>query len=340
VASLSGKIVRELGRFIPPGLLTPFARPAALFFHGVEDRIDDPTIQHNHHDAATFRAVVASLKSHFRILPLEAMADVLERPGRHGRALFLMSDDGYANTQAAADILEELEIPWTLFLSTHHIDTGERNPMFLANVFFRHAPDGRYAIPHFGGPVELGGEREEIAAKGGDFLRKLDAAMARRSLDFMTGALAGAGLEGLIDRFRSDTFLTWDQARALAKRGVAIGAHAHWHMPMHARQSRAYLTEQARIPRERIVAEVGQCSAFAYPFGNVGDISSEAWRAVKDAGYDFGFTTLSGTLDGGCNRWLLPRYGIGLRETHVASIVPMLRAGNRRLSRWQRELAA
>src|ERR1700741_1634801 len=340
VASLSGKIVRELGRFIPPGLLTPFARPAALFFHGVEDRIDDPTIQHNHHDAATFRAVVASLKSHFRTLPLEAMADVLERPGRHGRALFLMSDDGYANTQAAADILEELEIPWTLFLSTHHIDTGERNPMFLANVFFRHAPDGRYAIPHFGAPVELGGEREAIAAKGGDFLRRLGATKARQSLDFMMGALARAGGEPLIQQFQSDVFLTWDQVRALAKRGVAIGAHAHWHMPMHARQSRAYLTEQARIPRQRIVAEVGQCSAFAYPFGNVGDISSEAWRAVKDAGYDFAFTTLSGTLDGGCNRWLLPRYGIGLRETHVASIVPMLRAGNRRLSRWQRELAA
>src|SRR5262249_16273867 len=156
---------------------------------------------------------------------------------------------------------------------------------------------------------------------GGDFLRKLGATKARQSLDVMMGILSRNGLESLVQRYPSDAFLTWDQARALAKRGVAIGAHAHWHMPMHARQSAAYLAEQARIPRDRIMAESGACRAFAYPFGNVGDISHDAWRAVERAGYDFGFTTLSGTLDGGRNRWLLPRYGIGLSETHVASIV-------------------
>lgn len=340
MASLSGKLVRELGWWIPPGLLTPFARPAALFFHGVEDRIDDPAIQHNHHDAETFRAIAASLKRHFDILPLDAMDDVLAQPDRHNRALFLMCDDGYANADVAADILEELRVPWTLFLSTHHIDTGERNPMFLANLFFRHAPDGTYAVPHFGGPMKLNSHRAELAERGLDFLRMLAAAKARQSLDFMTGILARTGLESLLQQFPSDAFLTWDQVRALAARGVTIGAHAHWHMPMHAQQPRDYLAEQARIPRERIAAEIGACRAFAYPFGNVGDVSQDAWRAVQDAGYDFAFTTLSGTLDWSGNRWLLPRYGIGLGETHVASIVPMLRAGNRRLARWQKELVA
>jgi hypothetical protein len=180
VASLSGKLVRELGRWIPAGLLMPFARPAALFFHGVEPRIDDPVIQHNHHDVETFSAIARSLKDHFDILPLEAMDNVLADPGRYHRALFLMSDDGYANVQLAADVLEDLRIPWTLFLSTHHIDTGERNPMFLANLFFRHAPDGRYAVPHFGTTFELGDERDEIAEKGADFLRNLDATKPRR----------------------------------------------------------------------------------------------------------------------------------------------------------------
>ena len=340
MASISGKIVRELGRWIPPGLLTPFARPAALFFHGVEPRIDDPAIQNNHHDAATFRTIAQSLKQHFNVLPLEALDDVLKSPERHPRALFLMSDDGYANVMTAADILEDLALPWTLFVSTHHIDTGERNPMFLANLFFRRAPAGHYAIPHFGKPLYLNGVRDEAARQGGDFLRRLDAAKARESLDFMTATLAKAGMATLAARYPSDTFLSWDQVRALKKRHVTIGAHAHWHMPMHARQSREYLTAQARIPRQRIIAEIGECRTFAYPFGNVGDVSQAAWKAVKAAEYDYAFTTLAGTLDGGHNRWLLPRYGIGLSETHVASVVPMLRAGNRRLSRWQRALAA
>ena len=338
--SLSGTIVRELGRWIPPGLLTAFARPAALFFHGVEPQIDDPAIQNNHHDADTFRAIAASLKQHFELLPLSEMDGVLEDPQRYRRALFLMSDDGYANTLSAADILKELNVPWTLFVSTHHIDTGERNPMFLANLFFYRAPTGTYRIPHFPEAVELTGWRDEIARKGIGVLKAMDAEKAGESLAFMMAALAKAGLETLPLRYKSDAFLTWDQVRQLRDRGVAIGAHAHWHMPMHARQSLAWLTEQARLPRQRLIEEIGACRAFAYPFGNVGDVSQAAWRAVKEAGYDFGFTTLAGTLDGGRNRWLLPRYGIGRKETHVASVVPMLRAANMRLSRWQKRLAA
>jgi hypothetical protein len=227
-----------------------------------------------------------------------------------------------------------------VFLSTHHIDTGERNPMFLASLFFRHAPDGDYAIPHFGESLSLNGTRGEAAQKGGDLLRRLDAAKARESLGFMMATLARSGRASLVDHFASDAFLNWNEVRELAKRGVAIGAHAHWHMPMHENQSPEYLAEQARLPRKRIIDRVGECRAFAYPFGNVGDVCEAAWRAVRDAGYDFGFTTLAGTLDGGHNRWLLPRYGIGLSERHVAGIVPMLRTGNRRLSRWQRSLAA
>jgi hypothetical protein len=156
----------------------------------------------------------------------------------------------------------------------------------------------------------------------------------------MLSAMARSGLATLVERYPSDAFLNWNQVHELARRGVAIGAHAHWHMPMHDRQSPDYLIEQTETPRRRIVARIGECRAFSYPFGNVGDVSEGAWRATKDAGYDFAFTTLAGTLDGGHNRWLLPRYGIGLAETHVASVVPMLRAGNRRLNRWQRTLAA
>ena len=340
MASLSGKIVRELGRWIPSGLLAPLSRPAALFFHGVEPHIDDPAIQHNHHDAETFRAICRSLKLEFDLLPLDAMEEVLANPARFKRAIFLMSDDGYANSLVAADILEDLNVPWTLFVSTHHIDTGERNPMFLANLFFYRAPTGSYKIPHFGETTKLVALRDEVAKKGIAALRHLDAEKAREALDFMLAALAKAGMQTLPGRYASDAFLSWDQIRSLRDRGVAIGAHAHWHMPMHAKQSLSYLAEQARLPRERIIAEVGSCRAFAYPVGNIGDISQPAWRAVKKAGYEFGFTTLSGTLDGGHNRWLLPRYGIGLKDTGVASIVPMLRAGIRRLSRWQKALAA
>jgi len=339
--SRSGRMLRELAGWIPPGLARAFGRPAALFFHGVEPAIHDPRIQRNHHDAATFRAIARTLRENFDVLPIAALADVLKAPERHGRALFLMSDDGYANTLGvAADILEELRLPWTLFVSTHHIDTGEWNPLTLARLFLFHAPDGSYLLPHIGA-IELaaGAQRDAVAPGFLTHFKALAAGKAREALDAMLVALGRARLFELMEQFPSESFLNWAQVRALQARGVEIGAHAQWHWPMNAAQTPDWLCEQARGARARIADEIGDCRYFAYPFGNRDDVSSEAWQAVRDAGYEHAFTTLSGSLDGGTNPWLLPRYGLGSREANLAALVPLLRAGNGRLAKWQNRMA-
>lgn len=335
--------LRELAKWLPAGAARPFGRPMALFFHGVERRIDDPRIQFNHHDADAFAGIARALKGHFQVLPLAALDDVLKHPARHERTVFLMSDDGYANTlTAAADILEELRLPWTLFASTHHVDTAERNPMTLARIFFHYAPAGHYNIPNFAGAIILAGETQRAAIAGPSLaqLKAMDAECAGQSVAAMMAAIPDLERAALLARFASENFLTWQDVAALARRGVEIGAHAHVHWPMHAAQTEDYLREQARLPREKIVAAIGSCRYFAYPFGNVGDISGAAWRAVRDAGYDAAFSTLSGSLDASRNRWLLPRYGLGPYDAHLETLLPLLRAGNMRLARWQKHLAA
>ena len=127
--SRSGRILRELAGWMPPALARAMGRPAALYFHGVEPAIRDPRIQCNHHDAAMFRAIARTLKQNFDVLPLAALGEVLKAPERHARALFLMSDDGYANAlSVTADILEEQRLPWTLFVSTggYRFEVGTR----------------------------------------------------------------------------------------------------------------------------------------------------------------------------------------------------------------------
>ena len=339
----SGQLFRQVGKWIPPLLTRPFGGPAAVFFHGVEQAIADAHVQNNHHGLETFRAIAKSLKRNFDVLPLSALDEVLRNPRRYRRALFVMSDDGYANVlSVAAPVLAEFRLPWTLFVSTRHIDTGERNPMFLARVFFAFAPAGLYEIPHFAGPIKLNGRQARQAEEAAciETLKTMEAAAARQAIAAMGAALSDARLNHIVDGFASDRFLSWAQVRELKKRGVEIGAHAHWHWPMNARQSEGTLAEQARLPKQRIEAEVGPCRFFAYPFGNTADVGRQAWRAVREAGYEAAFTTLSGTLDASTDRWLLPRYGIGLNERRVSSLIPMLRAGNARLVRWQKSIAA
>jgi peptidoglycan/xylan/chitin deacetylase (PgdA/CDA1 family) len=337
-----GQIVRSAASRLPSALVRPFGRPVALFFHGVESRIIDSRVQTNHHDANAFIEIARFLRNNFDVLPLSALDGVLKRPRRDRRIVFLMSDDGYANNLAvAADILDQFALPWTLFVSTHHIGTARLNPMFLARLFFLFAPPGAYDIPHLASRIELSslGERESTARHWLDRLKALDAVRANEAVAAMEVALEPTDLPALLERFRSDRFLNWDEVRTLKKRGVEIGAHAHLHWPMHGAQTRDYLIEQALLPRERIEAEIGPCRYFAYPFGNTPDICREAWQAVRDAGYEYGFTTLSGSLDASENRWLMPRYGLELREPRLPSVIPFLRAGNARLTAWQRQMA-
>jgi len=306
----------------------------------VIERRHDPRIEIDHHEIHAFRAIVKQLKTRFEVLPLTALDDALQHPERHGRTVFLMSDDGYLNASTvAAGILEEFGLPWTLFISTKHIDTGEANPLTLARLFFCYAPEGRYDIPHLKAPVVLGVDREAEASRGIAALKSLSATRAREAVAAMAAAFPGNGLADLLARFPSERYLNWHEVVNLHKRGVEIGAHAHWHWPMNAAQSAFYLREQAHVPRDAIISRLGTCRYFAYPFGNVNDVSVGAWQAVRDVGYSHAFTTMAGSLDGAVNPWLLPRYGLKARDAHLGALLPMQRAGNGRLLRWHEQMA-
>ncbi|MCP5412320.1 MAG: polysaccharide deacetylase family protein [Alphaproteobacteria bacterium] len=346
MASKFGQLARSMGRLIPPALLRHAGQPAALFFHGVERDTLDGRVQTNHHELAVFEAIVAVLRQQFDVRPLTDIDAVLAAPQDHPRAVFLMSDDGYANTlSTAAPVLDGL--PWTLFVSTAHIGTGRPNPIFLARLFYFYAPNGVYKLPHLPGTVVLAdAESRQAAAQAGiDPLRLLPGEKAEEALAAMTASFPPDQLAALVARFTSEHFLDWDGVRALKTRGVEIGAHGDSHWPMHALQRPDWLTRQAAGARARIEAEVGPCRFFAYPFGNIPDIGPGAWRAVREAGFTHAFTTLSGSLapsltEGpAANPWLLPRYGIGPADTHLASLVPLLSAGNRRVRQFRTRLA-
>ena len=168
-----GRLSRLTGNWIPAALARPFGAPTAVFFHGVEQRISDPGLQVNQHRLDAFEDVARLLKRDFDVLPLRAMADVLKRPTKHARALFLMSDDGYANTlTTAAPVLKAYGLPWTLFVSTHHIDTGDFTPPTWARLFAMEAPEGGYKLPHLENPIILN-SYEQRAALADDVWKRL-----------------------------------------------------------------------------------------------------------------------------------------------------------------------
>ncbi|MBV8976635.1 MAG: polysaccharide deacetylase family protein [Alphaproteobacteria bacterium] len=322
---------------LPASWMRALSTPAAVFFHGVERRLDDVRVQGMHHARERFCDIAGQLARDFEVLPLCALEDVLKNPRQHRRSLFLMADDGYVNNLTEAEpILRAHGLPWTVFVSARHIETAARNPLFLARLFLLFAPPGLYRVENLGNiEISLDRNAADIGARLSQ-LKRLPAEASQAAIESMRSQFLELDTEAA--RFVSDSFLTWDQVAALKSRGVEIGAHADRHWAMHEGQSPAYLREQASGARAMIESRIGSCRHFAYPFGNVGDVSRAAWHAVRDAGFDYGFTTLSGTLDASLNRWLLPRYGLRPCERRLASLVPTLRLGNPRLRAFQRSL--
>jgi peptidoglycan/xylan/chitin deacetylase (PgdA/CDA1 family) len=335
-------VLRTAARYVPRGPLRPFGRPVAMFFHGVTERISDPRIEINHHTTAAFQRIAAQLKRDFEVLPLAELDEVLNHAERHPRSVFLMSDDGYANTLLAADILEEFGLPWGLFVSTEHTDSGELNPLILARLFVHFAPIGEYAVPHLAEKIALRAakDREKLEPAFLAALKRLPIPKARAAIGAIRNAFPAGQLEALRVQFPTERYLTWAEIESLHRRGVEIGAHAHWHWPMNDYQSDEEFLLQATLPRAAISSRVGSCSYFSYPFGNHGDVSPAARKAVRDAGYSHAFTTLSGTVRAGLDPWLLPRYALRAEEPNLASLVSLLRLGDSRVGRITRELAA
>jgi|SRR5579871_953658 len=338
--SKGSRVLHKVVRYIPATPLRPFGRPVALFFHGVTGHLRDPRIEINHHTADAFRRIALQLMQEFQVLPLGALGDALRKPERHSRSVFLMADDGYANTLLAADILEESGLPWSLFVSTEHIEAGDLNPLILARLFVYFAPAGEYTLPYIARPVELQApdERARMVPWLLAALKRLPIAKARAVAGAIRNAFPAGQLDRLRAEFDSERYLSWTEVEALHRRGVEIGAHAHWHWPMNDWQSDEELLLQATLPREAIVARFGRCSCFSYPFGNDGDVSRRARDAVREAGYAHAFTTFSGTLRPDCDPWLLPRYALRATETNLPALVPLLRLGDARAARLSRAL--
>jgi peptidoglycan/xylan/chitin deacetylase (PgdA/CDA1 family) len=334
-------LLRRAAPYIPTAVLKPFGRPVALFFHGLTDRIRDPRIEINHHTLDRFCAIAVQLQREFQVLPLSALDDALKNPQRHTRTVFLMSDDGYANTLFAADVLDALRLPWALFVSTEHIESGELNPLILARMFVHFAPEGEYALPHLQGKVTLRSvkDRTRVAPSLLESLKRLPVAKARACITAIKNTFPAGQLESLRAEFPTERYLSWAEVESLHRRGVEIGAHAHWHWPMNGHQSEDELLLQANLPRKAIESRVGRCHYFSYPFGNEGDVSPAARKAVRDAGYSHAFTTLSGTLRSGVDPWLLPRYALKSDEPNLSALVPLLRLGDARVARLTSKLA-
>lgn len=91
--------------------------------------------------------------------------------------------------------------------------------------------------------------------------------------------------------------MSWEEIRGLAGRGHEIGCHTASHLRLRESVSEERLEAEIARAKGRLEAELGrEAASFAWVGGEADTYAPASFRAVRKAGFRYGFTTLSAPL--------------------------------------------
>jgi peptidoglycan/xylan/chitin deacetylase (PgdA/CDA1 family) len=283
------------------------APTVVLMYHRVaspERDIHDLSVQ-----PARFAAQMRHLHEHEEVVPL---VDA-RRPSRRRRVVVTF-DDGYAdNAYAAREVLEELALPATYFVTARYVD-GELTPWWdelEALVFDGRASDRRVS-------VVVDGERL-TADVGSDAARERTHAALHRRLRRLRRPVIDDALRQLGEQLaappssaEANRFMTTAELRDVASsRVIDIGGHGVTHQQLsilsEAEQRAEIVEGRAQLQRMTGCA----VDTLAYPYGGPDAFDATSTRLARDAGYRLACAGSAGLVRPWSNRFRLPRVVVG-----------------------------
>jgi peptidoglycan/xylan/chitin deacetylase (PgdA/CDA1 family) len=224
---------------------------------------------------------LASLARLATIVPLQPALDALKAgEPLPPRSVALTFDDGYQDSlDIAAPILEELDLPATFFLVPGLLSRDVR-PWWevLAWGFARaRAP----AVRWDGRTLRTGGQAGRHSYRwAAERVKAVDRVTRESWIDELLSLLEP---EGRADDER--LFLDWEGARALARRGFAVGSHSMYHALLSRETSEEQLRDLANS-RQQLECELGvPVGLLAYPNGTRLDYNGSTLHAAAQAGH-------------------------------------------------------
>ncbi len=283
--------------------------PAILLYHRVARLDHDPWGL-----AITpelFHDQVAALARRRTVVPLERLADGLERGRTPSDWVVITFDDGYADVlHAACPILETFGCPATLFVTTGTLGADAFWWDRLIDAIFIPAalPDRLSLKVHgreFTWTAETqGADRNRLHPAVWRWLRSLSGECREEALRLIED---WAGRPN--PRDGRDRPLTAAELRELADGGVfSIGAHSVSHAPL-PELTRAEKTAEIAGSRRACEEILGRpVSTFAYPFG---ELDGECQEEARGAGFRLACSTVPGPARVTAPRFALPRIAVG-----------------------------
>jgi peptidoglycan/xylan/chitin deacetylase (PgdA/CDA1 family) len=259
----------------------------------------------NYHRATGdhFRRHLLYLRRHYRILHLEVALEELyaKRKERDHKAdrrmpLVLTFDDGYYDNYTHSYALaRELQVPFTIFLTSGYVESGAHFWWLEAKRLVSRTQVNETIIEGRTYHLHQQEEQEALARLIDTRLRQASSVAEREK--FLASITEVMKVPSSLDAEEQAMLpLSWAEVQEMDESGwVSFGAHTINH-PVLSRLTN--LTEvQREVTECRVIIEQRLNHAvrtFAYPIGQLQHISQDVLQAVRDAGYTWALTTVYG----------------------------------------------
>lgn len=274
-------------------LLREFNRtPRILFWHGV-DNIVNKSIEAETFDTESFKKQITYLNKYYEIISLDEFYKRYQSKKFTNREVVLTFDDGYANNlNVVFPILSNLNLPFTVFVSTEHIETGEIFPTSIARLMLLGAGLKIIDIPFLrmsNTDISVNVARDKVYHIVVEALKTKPLSEVKTIVNELKANITKQEYITLIAKYNSVKPMNWDEVIKLHQLGATIGSHCKYHICCHENQEQQEVKEQI-IESKQILEQKLQteCKFFAYPNGNYTPTSNSY---VKAAGYTMGFST-------------------------------------------------
>jgi peptidoglycan/xylan/chitin deacetylase (PgdA/CDA1 family) len=253
----------------------------------------------------TFEAQMHYLSHRYRIISVAELCDELINPRLTEPAVVITFDDGYADLfYHAFPILKRYQIPATVFLAVHAIESNEV-PWY----------DRIFAVlqllPGTSLDIQLGAPRRFALGSPADRLQVADQIM--RDLRSLPDKLRRNCVSDLEHRVHlpkeslSGRMLSWEQVRTMHREGVSFGSHSLSHRVM-GRLPLEEMEHELRESKEIIEKRLGTAvDTFAFPFGQPSDIGGVSSDFLAACGYRCAMTTVEGINASGISPYQIRR---------------------------------
>ncbi|NJN68037.1 MAG: polysaccharide deacetylase family protein [Chloroflexaceae bacterium] len=242
---------------------------------------------------AAFAEQMDFVRQRFNIVAMEDVIAWLRGVGSLPvRPMLITFDDGYRdNLTNALPVLQQRNLPATIFLTTGCVESAEPFWWDLVACCFAHTPWQAADLPLIGWQ-QWSNEAERTLTMGRliDRLRSIPNDAKQAAVQQLPRLLEVT----ISDHRFAELFLTWEEVRAMTRHRITMGAHTHTH-PIMTRIPLEQARAEAVKSRECIEAQTGQLvHSFAYTNGLEADFNPTVQAMLRQEGFVAAFTLLPG----------------------------------------------